>query len=383
MRFAVIGLRSLSKAGGVENYVREVYGRLAGRGHKITIFIRRRYSGDEDRRHQANIRVVALWTPNIPGIETAVYAFFATIRVLAGSYDVIHYQSLGSSIFSFLPRLRRQAIVTTVHSQDWSFSKWSPVARSALRFGEAQAIANSRGVITVSKALKDQLAAHYGTRAHHVSVIPNGVSRHSGDVPRDAAQIVNSLGLPSEQFALFVGRLVPEKNVHVIVEAFRKMPEITMAVVGAASASDAYCRQLRQCASKSKNIVFPGELYAGTLAAVFAKAALFINPSFNEGLPSVVLEALACDVPVILSDIPAHREIMGDQAVYFDPDDPDRLQDIVLRFFEDAHAAFRDRCRNQWSVTDRYDWETTADRTEQVLLHAANGVRTNAAKRDP
>jgi glycosyltransferase involved in cell wall biosynthesis len=346
-----------------------VYERLAERGHHVTVFVRRRYLGERDRQERAGLRVVGIWSPDVPGLETAVYALLATIRALFESYDVMHYQSLGPSLFSVLPRLIGVTVVTTIHSQDWSLAKWGTFAKWVLRVGEAQAVSNSRVIIAVSRGLKQQLVERYGSRAGNVQVVPNGVSIEAEAVA-GGEDLVRRFGLSPGGYAVFVGRLVPEKNVHQLIEAFHAMPELTLAVVGGADRNSGYRRKVE--ADASSNVIFVGELYGPSLAAVYANASVLINPSVSEGLPSVVLEGLAYGLPVILSDIEAHREIMGDGAVYFEASDEVHLREVIQAFFG-ADTALQKRCRPTWSISDRYDWHRTADRTEAILVRAAGG----------
>ena len=370
LRIAVIGLRSLSCVGGTEHYVRELYSRLANSGHHITIYVQRRYHGEADRRVHQNIEVIPLWSPPIKGIETLVYAFHASVKALFGNFDLFHYQSLGPSAFSILPRLCRRTVVTTIQSQDWSFSKWGPFAKRFLRYGEAQAVRNSAAIICISQALKDDLLKTYGDTGKLLHVVHHGVTPPS--TPINSHKIIEAFGLTQRNYALFVGRLVPEKNIETLIEAFNAMPDLKLALVGAPTYTESYALGLKQMVSSNRNIIFLGELRGADLAAVYSLASFLIHPSLNEGLGLVVIEAMAYGLPVILSDIPAHREIAETAAIYFDPSDSSAICTNVHKLMRTNTTRSHDVAETTRWALSKYNWTETARATEAIFTRACS-----------
>ena len=110
-----------------------------------------------------------------------------------------------------------------------------------------------------------------------------------------------------------MGRLVPEKRVDLLIEAFRRVPgDQQLAIVGDSSFSDQYSRRLRDLAAQDPGVVFTGFAYGDELAALYQHAGVFVQPSALEGLPLTLLEAASHDAPVLVSDIPPHREVLGE-----------------------------------------------------------------------
>src|SRR5262245_51713104 len=142
------------------------------------------------------------------------YALRASVAATVGDFDVVHYHSFASSALCMLPKVRGRRVVTTAHRVEWQDAKWGRGTRWFLRFCEWAAVRCSDGLLTVSQALKDDLASRH-PRAAAGAVVSTGVTRPD---PADPA-VLGELGLTSGRYLLVVGRLVPEKGVDVAITA--------------------------------------------------------------------------------------------------------------------------------------------------------------------
>jgi glycosyltransferase involved in cell wall biosynthesis len=185
---------------------------------------------------------------------------------------------------------------------------------------------------------------------------------------RAGSEALEHLGLEEGRYALFVGRLVPEKRVDLLIEAFRSVPgDVRLVIAGGSSHTDDYVRSLHRAAEQDPRIQFAGYVYGEELQQLYRDAGVFVLPSDLEGLPLVLLEALNMGCPIIASDIAPHLEVLGES-------EPGRR--IVPRGDTAALAAalseaFTDRdeavagvqaCRD--AILDRFDWDEVAARTE-------------------
>jgi glycosyltransferase involved in cell wall biosynthesis len=226
-----------------------------------------------------------------------------------------------------------------------------------------------RAIITVSRFSKERILKLSGVAAERVHVILNGVDRRFRPAgPEKVRQTQADLGL-SSPYILFVGSLEPRKNLRVLLEAWRRGGFVgaTLAVVGASGHMFASVG----LKSMPEGVRLLGSADDGVLPALYSGAAGFVYPSLYEGFGMPPLEAMACGCPAAVSDIPVHREICGEAALYFDPF---RSEDILSKL----EGLLRLDPATRTSAVERglrcaatYRWENSASETWRVLEDAA------------
>jgi glycosyltransferase involved in cell wall biosynthesis len=363
MKIAMIGQKGVPAThGGVERHVEELSARLAHKGHEVTVFTRPNYSDPSLHDHRG-IRLKSLPTIGTKHLDAIVHSLLASLFCWKGGYDVVHYHGIGPCLVSPLSRLRGRAVVATIHGQDWRRGKWGTAASAVLRLGEWMALRVPDVTISVSKSLSRLYEQQAGRK---VEYIPNGITIY----PDDDHGVLAEFNLRSGAYLLFVGRLVPEKGLHCLIDAYgQAQVSIPLVVTGESSNTDDYVAALRQKAGN--DVIFTGYQYGASLAALFRHAALFVLSSDLEGLPIVLLEALAYGVPVLVSDIPPNREVLGDSGEYFargDSVDLARaLSDCLGRL-----ASLRERVDLlKGRVVKDYDWDKVTEQTERIYQRVA------------
>jgi len=375
VRVAYIGQKGLPATyGGVERHVEELAVRLAARGLTPCVYNRPHYNPAPPRVYRG-VEVVTLPSIATKHLDAISHVALCTAHALWRRVDIVHYHAIGPALLSWAPRLAGAGAVVTVHGRDWQRPKWGEAASLALRGGEWVAMRAPDETVVVSQSLAGELSARYGRAARF---IPNGIKLEEGDDPG----VLDELGLEAGRYVLFASRLVPEKGAHYLVEAWRRCNgDLALVMAGDSSFSEDYVRSLHaMCAG---DVVFPGYVFGARLATLFRNAALFVLPSDLEGLPIVLLEALGYGTPVLASDIPPNREVLGDLGRTFragDVDDLRRQLDAVL----DELPALRAQATEAaaW-IADEYDWDAVADQTlalyESVLRSRGSRRRPGAA----
>jgi glycosyltransferase involved in cell wall biosynthesis len=226
--------------------------------------------------------------------------------------------------------------------------------------------------IVVSRSLAEELTGKYGGQVHY---IPNGITLE----PAEDTSILDELALEPRKYVLFASRLVPEKGAHYLVEAWnRQTRDMTLVIAGDSSFSADYVQQLRS-SCRQHCVVFPGFVYGARLGALFRNAALFVLPSDVEGLPIVLLEALGYGTPVLASDIPPNREVLGDLGLTFAAGSVDDLRQQLDRALDDLPALHEQARVAAASVLAAYDWEAVTDKT--VAVYEASLAARRAGRR--
>lgn len=361
--------------GGVEHHVEQIGARLAARGHDVTVFCRSTY-GEVPAGGYRGMRLVTAPTVGTKHLDAIVHSGTSTLAALRTGVDVVHYHALGPALVAPVPRyLSGAGVVLTVHGLDQDRAKWGLVARTVLGTAHRMSARVPDEVVVVSEALQEHYLQRFGRR---VSYVPNGTPTPSGPVA-GADDRIRRHGLEPGRYALFVGRLVPEKRPDLLLRAFRCVPgDVRLAVVGDSSFTDGYSEQLRRLATSDPRVVLTGYVYGDDLAALYQNAGVFVQPSALEGLPLTLLEAVAHDCDVVASDIAPHREVLGagsPRHVVVPVDDPAALAAAVEVALAPASPAAADGAALRADVLSRYSWDVTIDRLEDVYRSAAVSAR--------
>jgi glycosyltransferase involved in cell wall biosynthesis len=363
MRIAMIGQRGLPATyGGVEHHVQELAVRLAERGHDVVVYCRRNYTNQPATSYRG---VKLLYPPTYQSkhLEAAIHSGVASMLTIGQGFDIVHYHALGPGLWSPIPRwVTRAKVIQTIHGIDYDGAKWGRFARRVLRAGDWVSQRVPDAVVVVAAYLLDHYQGRRGLTVH----IPNGVSPGKDRDDR----VLERIGLRAGEYVLFVGRLIPEKGVDRLIRAFSQIRTgHQLVVVGGSSYTDDYELTIKALASDDPRVVLPGFVYGAELAALYSNAAIYAQPSLREGLPLTVLEAASYGLPLVLSDIPAHLEVLpisrAGGRLYHHAD----IAALASTLAEAIAAAPQERDAAQAAgrqIMDRYEWDAITDRTEEL-----------------
>lgn len=362
MRVAMVGLRApWGTEGGIEAAVGMLAPRLAARGLDVSVLCRPAYNPLGPGTFEG-VRLIDVPTVRGKHLEAFVHTGAALPAAIARA-DVVHLHACGPALWAWLPRLAGRAVVVTVHGLDWQRDKWSAPARLALRAGAWSAGVFPHQVIAVGAHLQDWMQAH-GRRA--ATFIPNGVE----PIPAVPLHQAGVPGLRSGRFLLALGRLVPEKGLSLLIDAWRRSgTALPLVITGGDTYVEDHAAALR--AGAPDGVHFTGPLYGPARDALLTHARALVSPSRLEGFPLSPLESLSAGRPVLLSDIAPHRELLGGGGGWLVPRESDAwaraLSDLERRPDEEVDAEGR---RGQHAVRAAYGWDAIAARTEGVYRQA-------------
>ncbi len=305
-QLAIIGSRGPCNAGGVETVCHHLYQRLV-KEFDVLVYSRSPYIASDVQRVDG-IPVKHLPTINQPGLEAFFHSFLSTLHAMLSPAQIIHYHAQGPALFSILPRIFTpwKKVIFTCHALDWQRAKWGSFASSLIRLGEWVSARFPHKVTTVSYALAYHYEKMHGIRP---TVIPNGTV--FWDVPESSAQELSKLGIEPNRYLLFLGRLVPEKAVHELIEAFESISQqerngFKLVIAGGDAGAGDYADKLM--ASASEEILFTGFVSGDVLKSLYSGAWAFISPSHLEGFNITVIEALSCGMtPPLTQVLPVFR----------------------------------------------------------------------------
>lgn len=376
----MIGQKGMpSRGGGIERHVEELSRALVKRGHDVTLYGRGWYM-----RAMAEPGAAVRVMPSVhtKHLDTITASLFATLDALVRGFDVYHFHGVGPALVSFLPRLFRPSarVVVTFHCIDRFHKKWGRIARTVLRVGEWAACRFPHLTIAVSPEIAAYCWETYGRLA---VIVPNGIDPGIAEEVNDTS-VLSEFGLVGTDYLLVVSRLVRHKRVHDVIEAYRILVQngtidptvIPLVIVGDSAFTDDYKRELAVLGRGVPGVVFAGPRTAPEVFALMRHATLSIHPSENEGMSLALMEAMACSAPVLTSDIPEHRSVVGGYGHTFRVGDVSHLASRIATLLGDS-AQLRLRAElGQAMVIRTYPWSRIAERTDH-LYSLICGVTTD------
>lgn len=312
MKIAVIGVKQLPpNQGGIERACAELYPRIVQLGHTVDLYARASSTnlGWFKQSEYQGVRVISLPSFDKRGLDAFVSSALGSIAS-SYKYDVVHFHAVGPALFSCIPHFvsSRTKIVVTCHGLDWQRAKWGSFAKNLLLSGERMAVSCADEIIVVSEALRSYFSAVYGRATHYV---PNASAPYDYSDP--TFQFGQTFGLSQQKYLVFLGRLVPEKCPDLIIQAFKQLRPAgwKLVLVGGTSDTSTYTQAIRDLSNNDPDVVFTGELRGSKLAEIVRGAGLFVLPSYVEGMPLAMLEAMMEGIPILASNIAPHQQLLG------------------------------------------------------------------------
>ena len=293
------------------------------------------------------------------GLAAVSSSFFAALCCAFGKYDVVHIHAEGPAFFCWLPKLFHKRVIVTVHGIDWQREKWkSGFDSKFIHKGEKNAVKYADEIIVLSKGVQDYFEKIYGRKT---VFIPNGVSNH---IERKPQIIKNKFGLDKDEYILFLGRLVPEKGIKYLIEAFKQVDtEKKLVIAGGSSDTSEFENEMKEIAKEDKRILFTGFVQGQELEELYSNAYVYALPSDLEGMPLSLLEAMSYGNCCLVSDIPECAEVVEDKALIFKKADVKDLQSKL----QDAcdHSEKVDAHKKQAAdfICSKYNWDEIVQAT--------------------
>lgn len=362
MKIVVTGTRGIPNIqGGVETHCEELYPRLVELGYEVVLIRRSCYVAQNNKiKLYKGVILKDIYAPRQKNIEAFLHTFLAVFYAWKAKANIIHIHAIGPSVMTPLARLLGLKIVVTHHGMDYNREKWGKFAKMILKTGERLCVKYAHELIVISEDINTTIKQKYNRL--DANLIYNGVN-----IPLKSQRTtyIQSLDLTPQKYIFSLGRFVKEKGFHGLIEAFNKLniKEYKLVIAGDADHPDQYSENLKQLA-KETGVILTGFIKGEKLNELFSNAKLFVLPSFNEGLPISLLEAMSYDIDVLVSDIPANLEIKLPDEYYFQSGNWDDLMSKI-----DEKLSQKEHINYDLSL---YNWDTIAAQTAgiyQQLVH--------------
>lgn len=376
MKIAVIGHKRIpSREGGIEIVVGELSSRMASRGNKVVVYNRKSehiagkgYNADNSLKQWKGVDIKWVPTPNSAKLNAIVYSALATARAVFRKYDIIHFHAEGPAAMVLLAKLFKKKTVVTVHGLDWQRSKWGGFATKFLKFGEKTAAKYADEIIVLSENVKNYFKSTYNRDTNY---IPNGIEKPD---LASASIIDEKYSLKKGGYILYLGRVVPEKGIHYLIEAYNSLnTSMPLVIAGGASHTVEYENQIHETAKGNKNIIFTGFVQGAELAELYSNAYIYCLPSDLEGMPISLLEAMSYGNCCLTSNIDECTEVCVNNAVYFEKGNAADLRDKLDYLIKNPQivSSYKEKARDY--ICNKYNWDDVCDKTLQLYKNIISG----------
>lgn len=353
-----------SREGGIEIVVEELSTRMVALGHEITCYNRggHHVSGqefdDKKRKEYRGVKLKTVPTVNLKGIAAMSSSFFAAIMAAFGKFDVVHFHAEGPCAMLWFPKLFGKRCVATIHGLDHQRAKWGKLASTYIMLGEKCAAKFADEIIVLSEGVQKYFKDTYNRETRF---IPNGVNR---PIIRDAQIIKERYGLEKDGYILFLGRLVPEKGIQYLIEAFKEVhTDKKLVIAGGSSDTDEFANELKEMASGDERIIFTGFVQGQLLDELYSNAYIYTLPSDLEGMPLSLLEAMSYGNCCLVSDIEECSAVVEERAVTFRKSNVADLKEKLQMLCDNTKLVFDYKEQAADFICGKYDWDVVTEKT--------------------
>lgn len=368
LNIAMLGQKRIpSREGGVEVVVEELATRMVKNGNKVTCYNRggHHVSGKEyDARkikEYKGIRIKTVPTINCRGLAAMSSSVFAAIRAAFGKYDVVHFHAEGPCAMLWLPKLFGKRCIATIHGLDHMRAKWGKLASTYIMLGEKCAAKHADEIIVLSKGVKDYFKETYNRDTVY---IPNGVNRPE---IKGTKEIKERWGLEKDSYILYLGRLVPEKGIKYLVEAFKNVKtDKKLVIAGGSSDTDEFSNELKEMAGDDERIIFTGFVQGEPLDELYGNTYIYTLPSDLEGMPLSLLEAMSYGNCCLVSDIEECASVVEDKAIVFEKSNVDDLRKKLQEACDNEKLVEGYKKNAADFICEKYSWDDVVEKTMEL-----------------
>jgi glycosyltransferase involved in cell wall biosynthesis len=280
--------------------------------------------------------------------------------------DVVHYFITGTTLFAPIPRILGMKTVCSVDGTDWQREKWGKLARWYLKFSEFLAVRFSNALVSDSRDVQRYYRETYNAES---SLITYGIR----NIPVTGREWLDRFGLEPREYVLFVGRLVPENNIHHLIRAFEQtQTKKNLVIVGSDPWEKEYVRSLKS--TTDARVIFTGGVYGQGYAQLQKSAYLFVLPDEVGGTHPALVEAMGFGNCVLVNDTASNIEVVADAGFSYRGKEGPRDLARQLQMLLDNPSLVADyRLKAEARAQANYRWESVV-RDHLALYRRVLGV---------
>jgi glycosyltransferase involved in cell wall biosynthesis len=362
MRIAILGTRGIpANYGGFETFAEHLSTRLAARGHDVTVYCRAHYVSPRELEFQG-VKLKVLPTIRHKYFDTVVHTFLSALHAAPGRYDAALICNAANAPFASILRLAGTPVALNVDGLEHKRKKWNSIARRYYLIAERLATILPTETVTDARVIQEYYLARYRAESTMIA--------YGAEVERRPDPMVRRWRVEPNRYVLYVSRLEPENNAHLVIEAFKRVRTAhKLLIVGDAPYAREYINDLKARARRDRRIVFTGFVFGRDYRALQQNAYCYIHATEVGGTHPALLEAMGFGNCVLTLAAPENIEAIGDAGIaYADEDD---LTEKLQKVLRDGSLVHSYRNRAQARVLEYYDWDYVVDQYERLFARMA------------
>ena len=358
MRIVILGTRGIpANYGGFETFAEHLSTRLVARGHEVTVYCRAHYTSPRQLEYQG-VRLKVLPTIRHKYFDTVVHTFVSALHAIGGRYDAALICNAANSPFAPLLRVAGTPVAINVDGLEHKRKKWNWLGRKYYLLTERLATILPNETVTDARVIQDYYAASYGA--------PSTMIAYGAEIERRPNPSVRRWRVEPNRYVLYVSRLEPENNAHLVIEAFKKVRTAhKLLIVGDAPYAHEYIKELKARARRDKRIIFTGFVFGSDYRALQQNAYCYVHATEVGGTHPALLEAMGFGNCVLTLSAPENIEAIGDAGIIYS--DENDLAEKLQRVLRDGSQVHSFRQRAQLRVQEYYDWDYVVDQYERLF----------------
>lgn len=363
MRIAILGTRGIPASyGGFETFAEHLSTRLAARGHDVTVYGRAHYVSPRQLEYRG-VKLKVLPTIRHKYFDTVVHAFLSSIHAMFRGFDAVLICNAANAPFVPVLRLAGTPVVLNVDGLEHKRKKWGLLGRRYYLLAERLSTILPNVIVTDARVIQDYYLAQYNAESTMIA--------YGAEVERRPdRQTVRKWRVEPNRYVLYVSRLEPENNAHLVIEAFKKVrTAYRLLIVGDAPYARQYIDNLKSRARGDRRISFTGFVFGQDYRALQQNAYCYVHATEVGGTHPALLEAMGYGNCVLTLGTPENVEVVGDAGIAYE--DEIDLTEKLQRVLRDGSLVQSYRNRAQVRVQKFYDWEHVVDEYEQVFADLA------------
>ena len=365
MKIAIMGIRGIpANYGGFETFGEELSTRLVQRGHSVSVYCRKANYDYSDLTEFKGVRLIVLPTIRHKYLDTVFHTFVSVLHEIREKHDVILICNSANSIFSLLPRLMGKKVAINVDGLEWKRQKWNTLGKWYYRISEYFATLFPHAVVSDALGIKEYYLKRFHKKTYF---IPYGAPVQGVR----SRKTLDQFHLEPNQYILYVSRLEPENNAHVVIKNFEKVKtDLKLVIVGDAPYSTKYIQNLRK--TKDPRIVFTGYVFGQGYRELQSHAYLYVQATEVGGTHPALVEGMGFGNCVLANDVPEHREVLGDAGIFFSTKKEGDLARKMQYLLEHPDVVEEYRKKSRERVQKKYSWDAVTRDYENLFKKILN-----------
>lgn len=365
MKIIFIGGRDFNQSDGIANYMFNLSTQLVLLGHTPVVYCE---SDRNEVEYINGFKVIHQKSPRSAALSKIYLGLKATLLSLKNDKDakIYHYNCWGPALISSkIPLAFGKKTILQGHGLEWKRTKYTPFQQRIMKFMEWLTAKMNYNWTMVSQEQTNYFLSEYKRKCITIACAVNLPEKEQ----KNKSDILDRYNLINNEYFLFLGRLVQEKNPDYLIKAFIKsnIKNKKLVIAGGNTANPKYVDYLHNLAVDCSNIIFTDAVYGDDKETLIRSCFAFCIPSTLEGLPIALLEAMSYSKFCLASDIPANREALGESGIWVKNEDEDSLMEQLKYLNENSLHIEWQKQYNFERIKENFTWDKIAKKYSDYI----------------